>query len=168
MDTSNLPEDHPCFISERKKIPGLFSNETDGFIMTEFCALRAKSYAYILAGREKIRAKGIRGHVVKNHMTFNDHKKCLFDEEEIDVRRENVSICSFKHQLMTIKSNKLTFNNFDDKRVILEDKIHTLAHGHYSIEEYESEVEWLEDKEGGKWNEEEKGLMGELLKYADK
>ncbi|CAI6376907.1 unnamed protein product [Macrosiphum euphorbiae] len=24
---------------------------------------------------------------------------------------------------------------FDDKRVILEDKIHTLAHGHYSIEE---------------------------------
>ncbi|XP_025196300.1 uncharacterized protein LOC112595357 [Melanaphis sacchari] len=131
MDTSNLPEDHPCFISERKKIPGLFSDETDGLIMTEFCALRAKSYAYILDGREKIKAKGIRRHVVKNHMTFNDHKKCLFgEEEEMDVRRENVSIRSFKHRLMTIKSNKLTFNNFDDKRVILEDKIHTLAHGH--------------------------------------
>ncbi|KAL4100902.1 hypothetical protein QTP88_020927 [Uroleucon formosanum] len=139
MDTSNLPENHPCFISERKKIPGLFSDQTDGFIMAEFCALRAKSYAYILAGREKIRAK-----------------------------RENISIRSFKHQLMTIKSNKLTFNNFDDKRVILEDKNQILAHGHYSIEEYESEVEWLEDEEGGKWNEEEKGLMRELLKYADK
>lgn len=133
MDTSNLPEDHPCFISERKKIPGLFSDETDGLVMTEFCALLAKSYAYILDGREKIRAKGIRRHVVKNHMTFNDHKKCLFGEEEMDVKRENVSIRSFKHQLMTIKSNKLTFNNFDDKRVILEDKIHTLAHGHYSL-----------------------------------
>lgn len=32
MDTSNLPEDHPCYISERKKIPGLFSDETDGAI----------------------------------------------------------------------------------------------------------------------------------------
>jgi len=135
MDTSNLPEDHPCFISERKKIPGRFSDETDGLIMTEFCALRAKSYAYILNGKEKIKAKGIRKHVVKNHMTFSDHKKCLFDEnEEGKNKRENVSIRSFKHQLMTIKSNKLTFNNFDDKRVILEDKIHTLAQGHYRIE----------------------------------
>jgi len=26
MDTSNLPENHPCFISERKKIPGLFDD----------------------------------------------------------------------------------------------------------------------------------------------
>ena len=24
--------------------------------------------------------------------------------------------------------------NYDDKRVVLEDKIHTLAHGHYTIE----------------------------------
>jgi len=132
MDTSNLPEDHPCFVSERKKIPGLFSDETDGLIMTEFCALRAKSYAYVLDGGEKIKAKGIRRHVVKNHMTFNDHKKCLFGEE-MDVKRENVSIRPFKHQLMTIKSNKLTLNNFDDKRVILKDKIHTLTHRHYSI-----------------------------------
>ncbi|KAE9540697.1 hypothetical protein AGLY_003942 [Aphis glycines] len=141
MDTSNLPEDHPCYIAERKKIPGLFSDETDGLIMTEFCALRAKSYAYILDGREKIKAKGIRRHVVKNHMTFNDHKKCLFGEDEMDVKRENVTIRSFKHQLMTIKSNKLTFNNYDDKRIVLEDKIHTLAHGHYSLEEDELESE---------------------------
>ncbi|XP_022169813.1 uncharacterized protein LOC111033410 [Myzus persicae] len=102
--------------------------------MTEFCALRAKSYAYKLNGTEKIKAKGIRGHVVKNHMSFNDHKKCLFDDSDLDVYRQNVSIRSFKHQLKTIKSNKLTYNNFDDKRVILEDKIHTLAYGHYSLE----------------------------------
>jgi len=48
MDTSNLPRNHPCYIAERKKIPGLFSDETDGEIMIDFCALRAKSYAYIL------------------------------------------------------------------------------------------------------------------------
>jgi len=134
MDTSDLPKDHPCHIAERKKIPGLFSDETKGAIMTEFCALRAKSYSFILDGKEKIKAKGIRQHVVKNHMTFKDHKECLFGVEEMNFNRENVSIRSFKHKLMTIKTNKLTLNNFDDKRVVLEDKIHTLAHGHYSLE----------------------------------
>ncbi|XP_015377595.1 PREDICTED: uncharacterized protein LOC107171850 [Diuraphis noxia] len=57
MDTSNLPQDHPCYIAERKKIPGLFSDETDGHIMREFIALRAKSYAYILDDEEKIKPR---------------------------------------------------------------------------------------------------------------
>jgi len=83
MDTSNLPRDHPCYIAERKKIPGLFSDETDGRVMTEFCALRAKSYAYKIQGvddiKVQIRAKGVRGHVVKHQMTFGGHRRCLFE-----------------------------------------------------------------------------------------
>lgn len=78
MDTSDLPPDHPCYIAERKKIPGLFSDETKSEVMTHFCALRAKSYTYKINEKEKIRAKGIRGHVVKNHMNFNDHYRCLW------------------------------------------------------------------------------------------
>ncbi|KAF0705208.1 Uncharacterized protein FWK35_00030520, partial [Aphis craccivora] len=118
----------------KEKIPGLFSDETDGRIMREFCALRAKSYSYILEDKEKIKSKGIRGHVVRNHMTFQDHKRCLFGDASLEVTTSNVSIRSFKHKLKTIKSNKLTYNSFNDKRVILEDNVHTLAHGHYSIE----------------------------------
>lgn len=53
-------------MAERKKILGLFSNKTDGATMTEFIALRAKSCTYNIDGKEKIKAKGIRGHVVKN------------------------------------------------------------------------------------------------------
>lgn len=82
MVTANLPRDHPCYVAERKKVPGFFSDETDGHIMTEYCALRAKSYAYnIYAGDDDrvegdyIKAKGIRPHVVKHHMTLEDHKK---------------------------------------------------------------------------------------------
>lgn len=146
MDTANLPRDHPCYVAERKKIPGFFSDETDGRTMFEFVALRAKSYAYIVEGSETIKAKGIRWHVVKNHMTFDDHKQCLLadmynetdsvhDEssasEITSPYRENVSIRSFKHQLMTIKTIKLALNSFDDKRVVLNDCIQTLAHGHY-------------------------------------
>ncbi|VVC31171.1 Hypothetical protein CINCED_3A015715 [Cinara cedri] len=139
MDTANLPQDHPCYTADRKKIPGLFSDETDGLIITEFCALRAKAYAYNIYGGKKekeiIKAKGIRSHVVKNHMTLEDHKKCLFGDLELEKKKENVSIRSFKHDLKTVKTMKLTYNSFDDKRVILYDKIQTLAHGHYRIEE---------------------------------
>ncbi|KAE9521876.1 hypothetical protein AGLY_017683, partial [Aphis glycines] len=54
MATPRYPVMTP--MTERKNIPGLFSDETDG----EICALRVKSYAYIFQGREKIKAKGIR------------------------------------------------------------------------------------------------------------
>jgi len=148
MDTSNLPSDHPCYIADRKKTPGYFSDEVDGNVITEFCALRAKSYALKVyageedegggkedrVGGEKIKAKGIRAHVVKNHMTLKDHRKCLFGETGMEVYKNNVSIRSFNHQLMTLKTMKLTYNSYDNKRVVLDDKIHTLAHEHYRIE----------------------------------
>ncbi|XP_016663863.1 uncharacterized protein LOC107885037 [Acyrthosiphon pisum] len=108
MDTSDLPPDHPCYIAKRKEIPCLFSDETNGLVMTHFCTLRAKSYAYRINGKENIRAKGIRGHVVKNHMNFKDHYRCLFGDVTLDTKTENVLIHSFKHQLKTIKSSKVT------------------------------------------------------------
>ncbi|XP_060868610.1 uncharacterized protein LOC132943592 [Metopolophium dirhodum] len=179
MDTANLPTDHPCYVASRKKDPGLFSDEVDANIITEFVALRAKSYAFNVyavgggGGGEKIKAKGIRPHVVKNHMTLEDHKKCLFGEEGLEAYKENVSIRSFNHQLVTLKTKKLTYNNYDDKRVVLDDKIHTLAHGHYSIEEDEPEDEWSEldyevDDRGRRWSKLDKEFMRELLCYTTK
>lgn len=161
LDTSNLPTDHPCYCIDRKKLPGTFKDETNGGVIREMIALRAKSYGYDLAGVETIKAKGIQRHVVKHHMTIEDHKKCLFwtgalpDTEtsksialqhvkqfkdtgtksnDYTPFRVNTSLRSFKHQMKTISSIKLAFNNHDDKRFILEDRIHTLAHGHFKIE----------------------------------
>jgi hypothetical protein len=205
MDTSNLPRDHPCYVGTRARVPGLFKDETEGRVMSEFIALRAKSYSYKIGGREAIVAKGIRGHVVRNHLTFNDHKRCLFENDDDDDKdkvnedvftddddynfggggggddeewkdremkrsallgfqsiikvihqnastndnqtstiqlppynpytpyRVNMSIRSFKHQVKTIKSLKMSLNRFDDKRVVDEDRIHTLAYGHYKL-----------------------------------
>jgi hypothetical protein len=150
LDTADLSPIHPCYTTARKKVPGFFSDELKGHTITEFCALRAKSYAYNIyageddavrdkddkfkVGGEKIKAKGVRQHVVKNHMTLEDHRRCLFDQAGVEAYRDNVSIRSFKHQLMNIRTNKLAYNNYDDKRVVLDDKIHTLAHSHYSLE----------------------------------
>jgi len=65
MDTSNLAKDYPSYNASKKKVHRYFTNETDGHIMLEFVALRAKSYVYIFEGEKKIKAKGIRGNVVK-------------------------------------------------------------------------------------------------------
>jgi len=71
-------------------------------------------------------------------MTFTDHKRCLFTEENATVKEkfnpygENISIRSFNNHLKTTKSNKLSFSRKDDKRHVLEDNMHTLAHGHYT------------------------------------
>lgn len=151
MDTSNLPENHPCFSAKRKKVPGTFTDETGGNIIKEFVALRAKSYGYSILGQEIIKAKGVRSHVVKNHMTLDDHKQCLFrnglPQDDANARilavqqsnmytpfRVNHSIRSYHHVLKTIATTKLALNRNDDKRFILEDQVHTLAHGHYKIE----------------------------------
>ncbi|XP_025201832.1 uncharacterized protein LOC112599229 [Melanaphis sacchari] len=85
MDRSNLPLNHPCYDNIQKKVPGLFKNETAGRTMTEFIALRAKSYAYKIEGVETLKANGIRGHVVRNHLTFYDHKHCLFENDDEDI-----------------------------------------------------------------------------------
>jgi len=101
--------------------------------MREFIALRAKSYKYILEDREKIKAKGIQEHVVKNHMTFKNH---FADDEEdkFNLYTENISIRSFNHEIRTIKSNKLIFNRQDDKRVAQAYRIHTYAYGHFKTD----------------------------------
>lgn len=53
----------------------------------EFIVLGEKFYAYNIIN---ITVRGIRGHVVKNHLTFNNHKACLLetdDEEETEQRK---------------------------------------------------------------------------------
>jgi hypothetical protein len=161
MDTSNLSPNHPCYCVDRKKLPGTFTDETKGQAIREFVALRAKSYAYNLAGEEKLKAKGVRRHVVKNHMTIEDYKQCLFwdgsmarNARELAINqfnafkctgqksltnqytpyRVNISLRSFKHQMKSISTVKLALNRSDDKRLVLENQINTRAHGHYRNE----------------------------------
>ena len=50
FDTSNYDEkdERPLPIGKNKKVIGFFKDELGGKIMIEFCALRAKAYAYKL------------------------------------------------------------------------------------------------------------------------
>jgi len=53
IDTANHHSDHPYYIADRQKTPGLYSDKTDGQIMIKFCVVSAKSYAVQSRGRKE-------------------------------------------------------------------------------------------------------------------
>ena len=61
FDTSNYDENdkRPLPIGKNKKVIGLFKDELGGKIIKEFCALRAKTYAYLMGDDSEVKkAKG--------------------------------------------------------------------------------------------------------------
>ena len=62
FDTSNYNDENdkrPFPIGKNKKVIGLFKDELGGKIIKEFCALRAKTYAYLMGDDSEVkRAKG--------------------------------------------------------------------------------------------------------------
>ena len=58
-------------------------------------------------------------------------KNCLLDDVE-QIRTMNV-IKSHLHDVYTEEVNKVALSAQDDKRVIMEDGIHTSAYGHYRL-----------------------------------
>lgn len=133
FDTSNFPKDHKSNIKTdaNKKVIGKFKDEAGGKQITEFVGLRAKLYSYKMQEKEEKRCKGVKKAVVKNSINFEDYKNCLFSGEA-QYRRMNV-IRSHKHNIYTEEINKIALSCEDDKRVILDDRIHTLAHGHKKL-----------------------------------
>ncbi len=131
FDTSNYDENHPSGLrsSKNKKVIGYYKDECGGKFITEFVGLKAKSYSIEMAdGKTEKKCKGVKKYVVKNHITHEDYKECLFSGES-QYRPMN-TIRSRKHNVGSERINKTALSTNDDKRIILEDKIHTLAYGH--------------------------------------
>ena len=73
FDTCNYNKNdkRPLLIGKNKKIIGMFKDESGGKIMKEFCAPRAKTYAYLIDDDiEKEKAKGTKKCVIKRRITF--------------------------------------------------------------------------------------------------
>ena len=131
FDTSNYPEAHESGIKvgANKKVPGMFKDEAEGKQILEFVGLRAKLYSYRMKEFEEKKCKGVKKAVVRKSINFEDYKKCLLDGQEIH-RTMNI-IRSHQHEVYSERINKVALSREDDKRIILKDGIHTLAHGHY-------------------------------------
>ena len=132
FDTSNYPEDDTRLpVGKNKKVLGMMKDDLGGEIMTEFVALRAKMYAYkTLSGEEGKRCKGTKKCVVEKSLTFEDYKQCLFGKGDTTVYRDQMLFEHKKHEVFTVNKCKIALNREDDKRIIQDDGITTLARGY--------------------------------------
>ena len=141
FDTSNYDEKdkRPLPIGKNKKMIGMFKDELGGKIMTEFCALRAKAYAYKLDDdTEMKKAKGTKKCIVKREITFKNYADALFNDEVIIrlqqwFRRDH-------HRVYTEEVNKIALSSNDDDRIQTFDKVTTFPYRTNVFKVCESEM----------------------------
>ena len=95
FDTSNYDENNkrPLQIGVNKKVIGIFKNELGGKIMKEFCALKAKTYAYLTDDDiETKKAKGVKRCVIKRRLMFENYKDSLFNNKTILKSKSKIKI----------------------------------------------------------------------------
>ena len=86
FDTScyDKNDKRPLSIGMNKKVIGLFKDELGGKIMKEFCALKAKTYTYLMDDdNEKKKAKGIKKCIIEHRLMFENYKDSWFNDKII-------------------------------------------------------------------------------------
>ena len=128
FDTSDYPQSHPSGIPTglNKKVIGMFKDEVAGKQITHFIGLRPKLYSFkIEEGKNVKKCKGIKKSVVSKGITFEHYFDCLFTGDK--QMRSMKIIQSKNHDIYSKEVNKIALSSEDNKRKVLEDKIHTLA-----------------------------------------
>ena len=134
FDTSGFTETRPLSTGINKKVIWLMKEELGGKIITEFVALRTKSYAYRkLDNKEEKRCKGIKKCVVEKAISFDNYQNCLLDLKSKSIYRAQLMFRSNGHEIHTVEANKVALNRDDDKQIVKKDGINTLALGYNSL-----------------------------------
>ena len=129
LDTSNYEVDKPLSTGKNKKVIGLVKDELGGRIITEFVALRPKTYSYLTDDcKEDKKAKGTKKCVIKRMIKFNDYKNCLLNGE-VTLKSQQRFI-SKGHNVYTENINKIALSSNDNKRLIASDKITSYPYGY--------------------------------------
>ena len=104
----------------------MFKDEVAGRQITHFVGLRPKLYSFkVEDGSLTKKCKGVKKNVVKNKIEFEDYVECLFSGER---QMRNMKIIrSENHDIYSKEVNKVALSNEDDKRVVMEDKVNTMA-----------------------------------------
>ena len=111
---SNYEVNRPLPIGKNKKVVGLMKDELGGKIMTEFAALRPKTYSYLTDDcKEDKKAKGTKKCVTKRRLKFNDYKDYLLNN--IIVLKSQQRFKSERHDVYTKEINTIALSSNDDK-----------------------------------------------------
>ena len=128
FDTSNYEVDRPLPTGKNKKVIGLMKDELGGRIMTEFAALRPKTYSYLTDDcKEDKKAKGTKKCMIKRELKFNNYKDCLLNDKVVLKSQQRFK--SERHDVYTENVNNIALSNNDDKRLTTFDKITTYSYG---------------------------------------
>ena len=129
FDTSNYIHDRPLPIGVNKKVLGLMKDKLGGGIIAELVALRPKAYSYKTEDNIELKkAKGTKKCIINKMLSFNDYKKCLFDNGK--VLRLQQSFKSDNHIVYTENINKIALSCNDDKRFVATDGIESYPYGY--------------------------------------
>ena len=116
FDTSNYERDRPLPTGKNKKVIGLMKDKLGGRVITDFVALRPKTYAYLTDDcEEDKKAKGTKKCVIKRMIKFDDYKNCLLNGEVILKSQERFIIK--RHDVYTENINKIALSSNEDKRI---------------------------------------------------
>ena len=97
-------------------------DELGGKIITEFVALRPKTYSYLTDDcKEDKKARGTKACVKKGRLKFNDYKDCLLNNKIVLKSQQRFK--SERHDVYTEEINKIARNSNDDKRLQTFDRI---------------------------------------------
>jgi len=145
FDFSCYQGTHSLFDESNKMVMGKMKDESGGGIITEFVGLRPKMYSYTVrqttadggvANKEAKRAKGIQRAAITS-LAHSDYLKQL--NQPVENHVNIVRIGQKQHRVYTLSSLKRGLCGFDDKRYLLPDGVHTLAHGHYRARELQQQ-----------------------------
>ena len=104
-------------------------DELGGRIITEFVALRPKTYSYLTDDcKEDKKAKGTKKCVIKRMIKFNDYKNSILNGEAVLKSQQRFK--SKRRDVYTENINKITLSSNDDKRLIALDKITSYPYGY--------------------------------------
>lgn len=136
FDFSEYDKNHKCFNISNKKVVGKFKCETNGLIIIEFVGLRSKMYSIKLEDlTEKKTGKGIKKCILKRNIHHNNYYDCLFSDKQEDKKQMVAfnTIRSVKHNISTVRLNKVGLSCYDDKRYLLDDGVTSYSYGHKNI-----------------------------------
>ena len=127
FDTNNFDKN-----DTRPLLIGKFKDELGGKIRNEFCALKAKTYAYKLDNDNEVKkAKGTKKCVVKRHITFNNYVDILFSHKKL--LKTQFTFKSDNRNIYIHKINKIALNYLDDKRIQVDNKITIYPYGYFEM-----------------------------------
>ena len=122
-----------------KKVIRLFKDELERKIMQEFCALRAKTYTYLMDDdTEHKKAKGTNKCIIKRRLMFENFKDSLFNDKTI--LRSQLRFKKDLHNVYTEEVNKIALSSNDDKRLPTFDRVTTCPYGTNAFKVCESEM----------------------------